>query len=176
MCRIATAQLLRPSSFGNDRELPELGEYLQMRRPARKQMDSDTCGKCGQSRWRQRLNGGRQCIPCKRKYFRERKERLKRDGVCVTCGTRPAHNGIVRCEPCRERENERQNNRNRATREVAPKVSCARCSKVFIPCKDAASRRFRGKVCQPCATSLVGNARQARGERYGLFSPRPRVP
>lgn len=55
--------------------------------------------------------GTTRCIGCSQIFQikkRERREALKKKGICVNCESRKAVDGGVRCSVCREKANKRQ--------------------------------------------------------------------
>jgi hypothetical protein len=59
-------------------------------------------GKLTIARWKEKNKDGI------RRYMQEynqaQKERCKVEGICTTCKTRPAENGLVSCSRCREKK------------------------------------------------------------------------
>ena len=83
------------------------------------------CRKCAKHRLAVRYHndpGGEK----HKQYSRERRERLKAEGICIDCGRAPARDGGVRCVTCNKKRNEsiqayklRKRIRNEAKKERA---------------------------------------------------------
>lgn len=97
----------------------------------------------------------------KHAVYMERKAR----GLCVNCGIRPAAQGSVKCEKCKETDRRSAANRKKASREDG---TCADCGRKIET----------GRLCAFCADKHRRSARElyARKRDAGLCVNCGRVP
>jgi hypothetical protein len=80
-------------------------------------------------------------------YLRERRARLKAQGLCIRCGKRPAEAGKTRCRECADREQAKENKRKgritvkEVLKECQPGYHCLKCSLKDCLCPHS---KFRG--------------------------------
>lgn len=101
----------------------------------------------------------------KREAQRERCDRLRADGICIQCGSRPVEDTLhSRCRICRSlnfrrwRKKSRKNSRDTANQ-------CGLCYKCFKPLEDGEE-----KMCRECRDKVLKfskTGRESQGDKIG---------